>query len=431
MQSIWQAETSMPEFPPLRGDVKTEVLIIGGGITGILTAYFLQKQGTPYILVEKDRLCGGTTGKTTAKITYQHGLIYSRLFNSLGGEKARAYLEANKKAFEALSELCKKIPCDHEIKDNYVYSLNRRSVLEKEMAALDKIGYRAKLCSDIPLPFANAGAVCFPKQAQFNPLKFLAGISKDLNIFEHTFVREMQGNTAVTDMSRIRAEKVIAATHFPFINKHGSYFLKLYQHRSYMLALENAPDLHGMYVDEDKKGMTFRNYGNYLILGGGGARTGKNCGGWETLRRFAKEKYPVSKEKYHWAAQDCMSLDGMPYIGQYSSRTAGFYTACGFNKWGMTGSMLAAMLLSDAAADNYNVYAKLFSPSRSIFTPQLFANSFEAAANLISPSKKRCPHLGCALKWNAAEHSWDCPCHGSRFSKDGKVLDNPANGNLR
>ncbi len=241
----------------------------------------------------------------------------------------------------------------------------------------------------------------------------------------------MIGITAITDGGRIKADKVIVATHFPFINKHGSYYLKLYQHRAYVLALQNAQEVDGMYVDECRSGLSFRNYGDLLLLGGGAHRTGKDGGNWDELRRFADKHYPDSKIKYLWATQDCMSLDDIPYIGRYSKNTPDMYVASGFNKWGMTGTMLAAMLLSDMVCGRNSDYAAAFSPSRSILKPQLFVNGFEATKNLLTPSKKRCPHLGCALKWNNAEHSWDCACHGSRFDEGGRVIDNPANGDMK
>lgn len=410
--------------------MKTDVLIIGGGIAGILTAYFLQEKGVPYILVEKDKICGGTTGNTTAKITFQHGLVYNKIVRSNGLKNAEIYLRANQTAFEKYAELCKNIDCDYEIKNNYVYSADDRQKLEDEMNALSKIGYNAVLADNLPLPITTAGAVCFKDQAQFHPLKFLFSIAKNLKIYEHTFVREMIGTTAVTNHGKIKAGKIIVATHFPFINKHGSYFVKLYQHRSYVIALKNAQNVDGIYVDECKTGFSFRNYENLLLLGGGGHRTGKNGGNWNKLREFAKKYYPNSTEKYFWAAQDCMSLDSIPYVGRYSKSTPNLYTASGFNKWGMTGAMLSAMLLSDMVCGVRNAYEEAFSPSRNIIKPQLFINGFEAAKNLITPSTKRCPHLGCALKWNPAEHSWDCACHGSRFAENGKVLDNPANGDL-
>lgn len=431
MESIWQKSVQMPTFPKLNGDISTEVLIIGGGITGILTAYFLKQNGVDCILVEKHRICSGTTGHTTAKITYQHGLIYHKIFKSGGAETARKYLEANQLAFNQYAKLCGKIDCDYEQKDNYVYSIGDRGVLEQEMSVLAKIDYPARFYEKLPLPFQTAGAVMFPDQAQFHPLKFISAIAQGLPIYENTFVKEMRGNTAVTNFGNITAKTVIVATHFPFINKHGSYFLKLYQHRSYVLALENAQDVDGMYVDECKAGLSFRNYGKYLLLGGGGHRTGKKGSNWSELRHYAKLYYPQSREYCYWAAQDCMSLDDVPYIGQYSNRTAQLFTATGFNKWGMTGAMLSAMLLSNLVQGKKNEYADIFSPSRSILKQQLFVNCLESAVNLFSFTGRRCPHLGCALHWNSAEHSWDCACHGSRFAEDGRVLDNPANGDIR
>lgn len=428
MKSIWQ-ETGLPQFPQLDGDVKTDVLVIGGGIAGILTAYFLHRNGIKYMLVEKDRICGENTQNTTAKITVQHGFLYHRLLRSGGVSAVKQYCKANTAALGRYAELCRNIQCDYEIKDNFVYSDDPRK-LEEEMQALHKIGYRAEFCREIPLPFKTAGAVRFPGQAQFHPLKFLAAIADGLHIYEHTFVRGMIGCTAVTDRGRITAERVVFATHFPFIDKHGGYFLKLYQSRDYVIALENAQDVGGMYVDACDEGMSFRNYGSLLLLGGGGGRTGKKNGAWAELRDFAHRYYPQSREKFSWAAQDCMSLDGMPYIGQYSRRTPRFYVETGFHKWGMTGSMLSAMIVSDLLMGRKNEFAELFDPSRSILRPQLFVNGYETVMNLLAPSKKVCPHMGCALKWNQAEHSWDCPCHGSRFSEAGEVLNNPANGDL-
>ena len=230
MKSVWQ-ETALPRFPRLDGDVRTDVLIIGGGIAGILTAYFLHRSGIPYIFVEKNRICGENTQNTTAKITVQNGLIYQKILRSGGEDAAKQYYRANNAAFEKYAELCRDIRCDYERKDNFVYSDDLRK-LDKEMDALQKIGCRAELCRELPLPIKPAGAVKVPDQAQFNPLKFLAEITEGLHIYENTFVREMIGCTAVTDRGRITADRVVCATHFPFINKHGGYFLKLYQSRS-------------------------------------------------------------------------------------------------------------------------------------------------------------------------------------------------------
>ena len=426
MRSIWEQTARLPQFDALTGGVQTDVLIIGGGMAGILCAYFLEQAGVDYLLLEADRICGGVTGNTTAKITSQHGLIYSRLAREFGLEAARLYLEANEAALARYRSLCREIDCDFQEQDAYVYSRGRRDKLENEVAVLEQLGVPARLVSDLPLPIPAAGAVRFPGQAQFHPLRFIAAIARGLRIHEHTKVLSLRDGEAVTSGGTVRAGKVVAATHFPLLNRHGSYFLKLCQHRSYVLALRGAPELEGMYVDEAEDGLSLRSYHGLLLLGGGSHRTGKKGGGWAELSAVAQRAYPNAREAARWATQDCMSLDGVPYIGQYSARTPGLFVAAGFNKWGMTSSMAAAMLLADLVRGRDNPYAALFSPSRSILRPQLAANALEAAANLLTPTVPRCPHMGCALKYNRQEHSWDCPCHGSRFAQDGRLLDNPA-----
>lgn len=425
-ESVWSAQRNIRSFDALKGDVKTDVLIVGGGLAGILCALLLEKENIDYILTEQGRICDKTTANTTAKITFQQGLIYSRVLDEFDIETAQLFLSANRDAFDMLCALCGERECNFEYKDSYVYSLNDYKKIEKELRALDRIGYKADFSNCSQLPFDTAGAVRFEKQAQFAPLQFISGVCEKLNIYENTKVLDIDGCCALTDHGKITAKNIIITTHFPFINSHGFYFLKMYQHRSYVIACENAEDVNGMYVDEDHKGMSFRNFGDLLLIGGGGHRTGKQGGGWSELTDFAAKKYPRAKEKYRWAAQDCMTLDGIPYIGRYSKSTPDLYTATGFNKWGMVNAMLSAMLLCDKIKGRENPYEKIFSPSRTILRPQLAVNSFEALTNLLTPSTKRCTHLGCALKWNKAEHSWDCPCHGSRFTESGEIIENPA-----
>jgi glycine/D-amino acid oxidase-like deaminating enzyme len=430
-QSLWRDTAQLPQFETLNEDKTTDVLIIGGGIAGILTALLLHDSGIDYMLVEKNRICSENTQNTTAKITAQHGLVYQKIEKQYGLDTARLYWEINSAALEKYAKLCQNKDCDFERKDNYVYSVNRRDKLEKEMRVLEQISSGAVFCENPSVPIDTVGAVKISNQAQFHPLKFINSVCRDLHIYEHTFVREMIGNTAKTDRCTIKANKVIVATHFPFINKHGLYPLKMYQHRSYVIALENACEVDGMYVDESDTGMSFRNHKQMLLIGGGDHRTGKKGGNWEELRSFSEKTFPDCVPRYQWAAQDCMSLDSMPYIGRYSQSTHDLYVASGFNKWGMTGAMIAATVLSDTVKGIDNKYASVFNPSRTMLHPQLFINILESAVNLLSFSTKRCPHLGCALHWNHAEHSWDCACHGSRFTETGKVINNPANGNLK
>ncbi len=430
MESIWTQGTVLPQFESFEGELHTDVLVIGGGLTGLLCARRLAEMGVESVLVEASVICGGMTGNTTAKITAQHGLVYDKMLRRFGVERARMYLEANQTALGEYRRICAGISCGFEERDAFTYSLNDRGILERELRALETLGFSAELSEEPPLPFPTAGAVRFPGQAQFDPLRFAAAIAQGLKIYEHTPVLELAPYTAVTPQGTIRAEKIVVCTHFPFLNKHGSYFLKMYQRRSYVLALEGAADVDGMYVDEAEDGLSFRNAGELLLLGGGGHRTGRRGGGWRELKRCAARYYPSSGERTRWAAQDCMTLDGVPYIGPYSARTQGLYVATGFNKWGMTSAMAASMILGDLVTDRENPYAPVFSPSRTILRPQLAANAGMAALSLLTPSKRRCPHMGCALKWNPQERTWDCPCHGSRFTPEGKLIDNPATGGL-
>ena len=427
-KSVWQDSAALPQFDSLHGDKKTDVLIIGGGIAGLLCAYFLSRRGVDYILAEGSTIASGITKNTTAKLTFQHGLILSKLIEHAGFEKAQMYLKANVDALNEYTVLCKDISCGYENKSAYTYTLQDPQRVIAEVKAANSLGIDADFVSTTELPFDTKGAILFKKQAQFNPIQFISAIAKGLDIYENTFIHTLTQNTALSDKGKICFKKVIVCTHFPFINKHGSYFVKLYQHRSYVSAYENAHQLDGMYVDEDLKGMSFRSYGNLLLIGGGSHRTGKNGGSWQEIETFANTHYPKAKLTHQWATQDCMTLDGIPYAGHYSKRTPNMYVATGFNKWGMTNAMACAKILCDMVCEKQNDLAEVFSPQRSMVKPQLFVNGFEAVANLVTPSAKRCPHLGCALKWNKHEHTWDCPCHGSRFENDGKLIDNPSTG---
>ena len=426
MNSVWADSVRWHSFPALEGDITADVLIIGGGMAGILCAYMLKKSGVDCALIEAARICSGVTKNTTAKITLQHGLIYDKLIRRLGRSDARLYLQAQKRAMNEYATLCSGIDCDYETADSYVYSLDNHRKIMREVNALKSLGVKAELCQSVSLPLEVAGAVRVKNQAQFNPLKFAFLLAEELPIYENTKALELMKDGAVTEHCTIRCKKIIIATHFPVLNKHGGYFLKLYQHRSYVIALENSQSANGMYVDESEKGLSFRDYNGLLLLGGGAHRTGKKGGNWRELEAFANRNYPHSRVVSRWATQDCMTLDGVPYIGQYSKSTPDLFVATGFNKWGMTNSMVAAELLTDLVQGRKNKYEYIFSPSRSMLTKQLAINAFESVAGLITPTAPRCPHLGCALKYNPDEHSWDCPCHGSRFTEDGQLIDNPA-----
>ncbi len=427
--SLWQDTCNLPNFEKLKENKNVDVLIIGGGMAGILCAYYLHQKNINYILCEAKTIGSGTTARTTAVLSAQHDILYSDLIKKGDLDYAKLYLEANLNAINEFKRLANDIPCDFEICPSYQYTAKNPQQLKNEKYALKQIDFDAKLTHKNPLPVESEIMLGFPYQAQFHPLKFIAGIAQNLNIYEQTKIDKIEETTAFFGSNKITAKKIIVCTHFPIMNTHGLYYAKLYQKKSYVLALTNAPKFNGTFVDNDN-GFYFRNHKEFLIVGGGDHRTGKIKDGFKTVRDFVNSHFPKAVEKYAWTTQDCMSLDNVAYIGNYSKNTPNIYTATGFNEWGMTTSMLSSQILCDMVCGKKNKYEDVFNPSRNIIHPQLFANMGETILNFATPIPKRCTHLGCALKWNKYEHTWDCSCHGSRFSEKGEIINNPATKEL-
>ena len=430
MKSIWENKTNLPSFPSLKSDAECDVLIIGGGIAGILCAYWLDSAGVDYILLESDKICNKTTKLTTAKITSLHGFIYSRLIKEFGKNTARLYYEANEEAIKEYKEIAKGLNVDLEACDSYIYSISNEKKIINEYKAIKSLDINCQFTTNTELPFEILGAIKFENQANFNPLEFISAISKNLRIFENSHVKKVEKNLAYTDNTKIKAKKIIFATHFPFWDLHGLYFAKMYQEKSYAIAFKSNQKLNGMYIDDNSE-LSLRQYNDYIILGGQKHRTGKKSGGWEALEEAKSKYFPGNDIEYKWATEDTITLDGVPYIGKYSTFSKDTFVITGFNKWGMTSSMIGAKLICDLVQGKENKYEKLFSPNRTIIRKQLFVNLFETTSNLLSFSTPRCTHLGCKLVWNKNEHTWDCPCHGSKFSKSGEVLNGPANRKLK
>ncbi len=472
MESIWNATVDIKERPSLKGNISVHAAVIGGGLAGVLTAFYLSKRGIETVLLEANRLGSGQTKNTTAKITAQHDLIYDRLINNFGINRARQYAAANTQAIDEYRHLIldKSVDCDFADCSAYLYTMEDTILLERELDAALKLGFDAEITTQTELPFPVKGALRYGGQASFNPMKFLSAISGEITVYEHTKVKKVEENLIVTDEGTVNAKYIVFAAHFPFINIPGYYWVRMHQGRSYVLALENAAKMNGTYLGVDPDGLSFRNYGDITLLGGGGHRTGENKEGgqYKKLRREAKKLWPDSQETRHWSAQDCMTPDGVPYIGRYSRSRLNWFVCTGFGKWGMTSSMVAAQLISSKIAGNKYLYGPVFSPKRHTTPPaakSIGKNALKAVKGLGKgafdiPKEKThdvqnghggvveydgskygvykddegksyivkitCPHLGCMLEWNPDEKSWDCPCHGSRFDIFGKLLDNPA-----
>lgn len=429
MKSIWQEEKRQTRFPTLKGNKRTQVLIIGGGMAGILCARKLQRAGKDVILLEAKQIGGGITARTTAVLTAQHDFLYQDMIERFDEETAKLYLQGNLDAVKEFRQLSKTISCDFQDMPSIQYTTSEPERLKREAEVVNHLGFSARFLDTDPLKVGAVGAVEYPGMAQFHPLKFLYKAAENLNVYENSRVLALKDKIAILENGAVQAEQIVVATHFPFVNRKGLYFMKLYQSRSYVLALANAPDPKATMAELDGHGIYFRPYGDLLLIGGGDHRTGKTGGGFQYLREYVKTHFPQAEEKYAWANQDCMSLDGLPYVGAYSPTMPDVYVATGFNAWGMTNSMVAANVLTNQICGREDPVGKILRPDRSILHKQLLCNAGATIADFAIPTVKRCPHLGCALRWNKAEHSWDCPCHGSRFDEKGNLLDTPAQKN--
>lgn len=479
-KSVWELTTSIEKRKTLQEDLECDILIVGAGMVGCLLGYFLSKENKNVVIIDKGRIGSGVSKNTTAKITFQHGLIYHKMLTTMGFEKTKMFYQANQHALDEIVKLINKenIDCDLKIEDAYVYTLKNTNKLKKEYKTYQKLGINSELTDKSNLPFEIKQALKVENQASFNPLKFIKFISRNLNIYENTKMIKLDdsGYVICDNNIKIKANKIVIATHFPIVDDGGFYFLKQHQDKSYLLALKNATKVYGMYIDEDNKhGHTLRDYNEYVLFGGYSHQTGKKEDNYyfQKLEDQSKKYFPDSKVVAKFSAQDCMSLDHMPYIGKYSKKSNNVYVATGFNKWGMTSSMLSALILSDLLNNKENKYAKLFSPSRFNFLSSIknithnSLNSINGlflkrilikrkdvielendSSMIIKYNKKyvgiykdkngevyaidiRCPHLGCILSFNKEERAYECPCHGSKFDYKGNLIYSPSTFDAR
>lgn len=491
MNSYWVETTIKPKFPKLEKNINTDVCIIGAGITGIMTAYMLLNKGLKITLIDKGEICSGVTENTTAKITSQHGLIYNYLDVTFGTEFARLYLESNQKAIDIIENIIKKekIDCDFQKIDNYIYTCKDEYIkkIEDEVRTVKKLGIQAELVEKTKLPFKIKAGIKFPNQAKFHPLKYLYKIveilsNNEVEIYTNSIVQDVnrknEGYEITTETNNIKAKYVVMATHYPIKNFPGLYFLKMYQDRFYAIAIEARAKLdYEMYISAETPVTSFRTINDdLLIIGGEDHKTGDNSKNldmcYKNLETYAKEIYPSMKVKYRWATQDCVSLDKVPYIGDFSKIMPNFYIATGYKKWGMTTSHVAGKIISDKILNIKNKYEEIYRATRMQILKNyketgnmLKQTIYSLAINKIKMPKYKyedmekdsggiveykdkkigiykdnegkiyavrpyCKHLGCELSWNNLEKTWDCPCHGSRYDYYGNLISEPATENL-
>lgn len=449
MESLWRKETGEITCLKSKGksikehtNLKYDVIVIGAGMAGILIAYYLQEAGKTVLVLEAKNIGSGQTEGTAAKITSQHGLKYSHLLNAVGLEKTKLYAQANEAAIREYERLIreKQIDCQFQRTTAFLYATEDERPLKEEVRVAGLVGIEAYFTENTELPFKVIGAAAFRNQAQFQPLEFLQVLCKELTVLENMKVQKIKGHEVITEKLTFRAENIVMATHYPLKNFPGFYFLRQHQERSYCLALTGCHKVDGMYLGIDGEELSFRSAGEYLLLGGYGHRTGreKMCYAKAKLEEYAKKYFPQANVEAFWAAQDCMPHDGIPFIGRFSLFFPHLYVATGFQKWGMTSSMVAALLLRDDICGVKNQYREVFGPQRlhlKAGKQNLLIDVKESvkglARGMFYKRTPRCTHLGCGLHWNAEEESWDCACHGSRFDKKGDILDNPAKKDIR
>lgn len=467
--SVWRGEKR--EYPRLKGDIERDVLVIGGGIAGFLTAFRLHEAGCQVTLIEADRLFSGTTEKTTAKITANQGTVYADLYERYGLKAASLYYRAQKEGMEGFASLVKKynIDCDWTETDGYIFSAGNAYRLKSSYRVLRKLGADCEW-TDAPLPFRNAFALKMGGQYLFDPLRFLTALPVGFEIYEHTRASDVDFETGTvrTENGEIRAKKLVIATHFPIVNSRGLFFMKLRQSSSCTVAVEERLTKDA-YLEAKEDGLSARPYADGTLFGGEDYRTGRKSDGrrFERLEERVNSLFGKTTVARRWCAEDVMTPDGIPMSGFYAKNLPNAYVITGFNKWGMTNAMACAGVLRDLILKRENPYVGLFSPQRRIkrafgwFLSNTATNVkglflgycklplktvrslpvgegatvwykgkiravYRDYNGTVYAIEKRCPHMKCALEWNREAKTWDCPCHGSRFDIYGNILSGPA-----
>lgn len=487
-ESYWLNSDNLPAFSTLSEDEQTDVVIAGAGITGISLAYLLSKRGMRVVLLEAGKVLSGTTGHTTAKLTCQHHAIYDELIAHYGEEKARQYYEMNNEGFQWVKKMIidHEIDCDFQEDDAWIYatSVDQMPVLEKEHLAYEKLGIPGKLVKESSLPFQIRLGLIMDKQAYFNPVRFLVKLlelacNQGVKVYERTTALSIENGNPPYVMTgeghKVFAKHIVSCSHFPF---HGSYFnsFRMYAERSYAVCFKPKQSYPGgMYINMEQPTRSLRpvhiNGELHVIAGGENHPTGQGIctfQHYEALQQFAEETFGVETIPYRWSAQDLITLDKLPMIGASNAKDP-FYVATGYKKWGMTTGAAAALLLEKAILGEQSPYAELCTPARfhadptvktfltysgnivkhllkgkllvsSELEPEELGNNegsvvlmdgkragaYRDEAGNLFVVDTTCTHMGCEVEWNSGERTWDCPCHGSRFSYTGEVVNGPA-----
>lgn len=485
-QSVWLATAELPRHSALESDIEVDVAVVGGGLVGLTTALLAERDGARVAVLEASQIGGGTTGRTTGKVTSQHSLLYAELVQRHGEENARRYADANQAGVEKVAGLADElaIECELTRAPAYVYTrrADQRERVEAEVEAARRLGLPAKLATDFDLPFEIEAAARFDEQVHFHPGKYLAGLARSFTaaggtIYDHTRVTEIEEQRdrtvdLTTTSGTVHAGQVVVTTLLP-PGLTGGYFARTRPSRSYGLAVRLRGDVpKSMAISVESPTRSTRPWQeNGLIVAGNGHEPGAEAdteSRYRDLEDWARSTFDLESVDYRWSAQDYSTPDRVPYVG-HSPLSKLVLVATGFRKWGLSNGTAAGMMLADLLAARDNRWLPAFDARRIGDTQavgRLIKDNLTVGKEFVGGRLDRakavpvedlkpgqggfieldgktvggyrdpdgtlhavsltCSHMGCPLRWNPAETSWDCRCHGSRFNIDGSILDGPA-----
>ncbi|MFE7721982.1 FAD-dependent oxidoreductase [Nocardia rhizosphaerihabitans] len=489
-ESFWMDSTESTAYPPLERDVTVDVAVVGGGITGLCTAWELAQTGRSVIVLEADRIAAGVTGYTTAKLSALHTQIYSQITSSFGAGAARSYAESQQNAIEHVAHTAANLGIDCQLERcpsfTYVQHEDGVDMIRDEVAAARAAGLRASLVTETGLPFSVAAAVRVEDQAQFHPRRYLLGLAEastanSVAIYERTRVTDLDEGAphelTTESGARVRAGTVVVATHYPVFDR-ALLFTRLIPTRALVVAasIPAAQDPGGTYITAEDNTRSVRTapYGDgqrLLIVTGEQFTPGQGEVRrlFEVLTSWTTGRFPDAQVRYQWAAQDNSTTDNLPYVGPLHAGADNVYVATGYGGWGMSNGVMAALLLTGLVTGDRLPWTDLYDPRRlhpiteagplleaqaktvKHFIGDRLRTSHVDSVDDITPGtgavlrvagqrcavyrdeggvahavSATCTHLGCIVAFNDAERAWECPCHGSRFSVDGAVLHGPA-----